>query len=49
MKSIQSMSLEELAAYVATHLEHNNIPVVLVGGACVSEIGLNKKECRKNF
>ena len=30
------MSLEELAAYVSTQLEKFNIPVVLVGGACVS-------------
>jgi len=36
MKSIKSMSLKELAAFVASHLEHHEIPVVLVGGSCVS-------------
>jgi hypothetical protein len=42
MKSLQSMSLEQLATYIATHLENNNIPVVLVGGACVSIYTHNK-------
>lgn len=36
MKSIKSMSLGELAAYVCSHLEKNGIHVVLSGGACVS-------------
>lgn len=30
------MNLQELAAYVCTHLERNGIRVVLSGGACVS-------------
>lgn len=30
------MPLAELAAYVSSHLENRDIPVVLVGGACVS-------------
>jgi len=36
MKQIKDMSLEELAAFVNTHLRNNNIDCVLSGGACVS-------------
>lgn len=36
MKTIAEMSLQELAAFVCSHLRHHDIPVVLVGGSCVS-------------
>ena len=36
MKKIKEMSLGELAAYVCTHLQKNDIHCVLTGGACVS-------------
>lgn len=36
MKAIADMNLQELAAYVASYLQQCGIPVVLVGGACVS-------------
>lgn len=42
MKAIADMSLTELAAMVASHLEQHNIPVVLVGGACVSVYSENR-------
>jgi len=42
MKTVAEMDLTELAAYVATHLQHKDIPVVLVGGACVSIYCHNK-------
>jgi hypothetical protein len=44
MKNVKAMSLEELAAYVSTHLEQHNIPVVLVAGACVSIYSDNQYE-----
>lgn len=34
--NIQDMSPKELAAFVSTHLEKNDIKVVLSGGSCVS-------------
>lgn len=36
MKTIKEMDLPELGAFVASHLEGRDIPVVLVGGSCVS-------------
>lgn len=36
MKKISEMSLQELAAFVCSHLQQHDIPVVLVGGSCVS-------------
>jgi len=36
VKPIAEMSLEELAAFVSTHLANHGISVVLVGGSCVS-------------
>lgn len=36
MKPVKKMSLGELAAYVCTHLNRNNIRCVLSGGACIS-------------
>ncbi|HEX5844655.1 MAG TPA: hypothetical protein VFY62_19430 [Pseudomonas sp.] len=36
MKAIAEMSLQELAAFVCSHLKQHDIPVVLVGGSCVS-------------
>ncbi len=36
MKTIAEMSLQELAAFVCSHLQRHDIPVVLVGGSCVS-------------
>lgn len=36
MKAIAAMSLQELAAFVCSHLQRHDIPVVLVGGSCVS-------------
>lgn len=35
MADIKRMNMEELCGYVANHLRNDNIPVVLVGGACV--------------
>ncbi len=35
MKPIAEMSMEELAAYVCSKLEENNIETVLSGGSCV--------------
>ncbi len=35
MKSIKQMSMEELAAYVCSELEKENIQTVLSGGSCV--------------
>jgi len=36
MKSLRKMSIGEIAAYIAEHLRHNGINVVLTGGSCVS-------------
>lgn len=36
MKPLGEMSVGEVAAYVAEHLRHNTINVVLTGGSCVS-------------
>jgi len=36
MKTIAEMNLQELAAFVCSHLQRHDIPVVLVGGSCVS-------------
>lgn len=36
MKAIADMSLPELAAFVCSYLQPRGIPVVLVGGGCVS-------------
>lgn len=36
MKKIAEMNLQELAAFVSSHLKEHDIPVVLVGGSCVS-------------
>jgi hypothetical protein len=36
MKSVQEMSIGELAAYVSNHLQKHGIEVVLSGGSCVS-------------
>ncbi|SEH04507.1 DUF6036 family nucleotidyltransferase [Candidatus Venteria ishoeyi] len=36
MKNLEGMSLQELAAYISNHLQQQKIPVVLVGGGCVS-------------
>lgn len=46
MKTIAEMSLQELAAYVATHLQKHRIPVVLVGGSCVSIYSNNKYQTK---
>ena len=42
MKHIAQMTLTELAAYISSYLQQKNIPVVLVGGACVSTYCHNK-------
>ncbi|MDP2228514.1 MAG: hypothetical protein Q8J78_13680 [Moraxellaceae bacterium] len=42
MKAIADMSLVELAARVTSHLEQHGIPVVLVGGGCVSVYSENR-------
>lgn len=42
MKSIKSMSLVELAAFVQSHLRKNEIDVVLSGGASVTLYSSNK-------
>lgn len=42
MKSIREMSIGELAAFVATHLRHRGIEVVLTGGSCVSIYSHNR-------
>lgn len=42
MKSVSSMTIGELAAYVCTNLESNGIMVTLSGGACVSIYSKNK-------
>lgn len=36
MSNIKQMSIEQLCAFVSNHLQADDIPVVLVGGACVS-------------
>ena len=36
MKPVAAMTLQELAAFVCEHLRQCDIPVVLVGGGCVS-------------
>lgn len=36
VKAIAAMTLPELAAFVCSHLGQQGIPVVLVGGSCVS-------------
>jgi hypothetical protein len=36
MKPLNQMSVGEVAAYIAEHLRHNGINVVLSGGSCVS-------------
>ena len=36
MKSVQDMSIGELAAYISSHLQKHGIEVVLSGGSCVS-------------
>ena len=33
MKSIKKMNLEELAAFISTHLKNNGIEVILTGGS----------------
>lgn len=40
------MTLTELCAYISHHLHQNDIPVVLVGGACVSIYSDNKYQTR---
>ena len=40
------MSLQELAAYIETHLTSHDIPVVLVGGGCVSIYTDNKYQTK---
>jgi hypothetical protein len=42
MSAISTMPLAELAAFVCSHLESCDIPVVLVGGACVSIYSHNR-------
>lgn len=42
MKSIHQMTEAELAAYVACHLEHHGIRVVLSGGTCVTIYARNR-------
>lgn len=42
MKSVNSMSIGELGAYVCSHLAKNEIYCVLSGGACVSIYSENK-------
>lgn len=42
MKAIAEMSLTELAAWVSGHLAERGIPVVLVGGGCVSVYSENR-------
>jgi len=42
MKSIKEMSLEELAAFISTHLKNNCIEVILTGGSCVSIYSKNQ-------
>jgi hypothetical protein len=46
IKLVAEMSLQELAAYVATHLKSRQLPVVLVGGSCS---GLHLKPLRPAF
>ena len=42
MKSIKSMSLGELAAFICTHLDSQGISCVMSGGACVSIYTYNR-------
>lgn len=42
MTKILNMTIEELCAFVSNHLLEENIPVVLVGGACVSIYSSNE-------
>ncbi len=42
MKPIKDMNLPELAAFVSDHLANRDIPVVLVGGGCVSIYSENR-------
>lgn len=42
MKAVAEMSLMELAAWVSGHLRDCGIPVVLVGGGCVSVYSENR-------
>lgn len=42
IKSLAQMDLIELAAYISSYLHQKNMPVVLVGGACVSIYCHNK-------
>ena len=42
MKSIKSMLLGELAAFVNTHLDSKGIPFVLSGRTCVSLFAHNR-------
>ncbi|MBK7300515.1 MAG: hypothetical protein IPI79_09240 [Moraxellaceae bacterium] len=46
IKLVAEMSLQELAAYVATHLRSRQLPVVLVGGSCVSIYSNNKYQTK---
>ncbi len=46
IKLVAEMSLQELAAYVATHLKSRQLPVVLVGGSCVSIYSNNKYQTK---
>ena len=47
IKLVAEMSLQELAAYVATHLKSRQLPVVLVGGSCVSIYSNNKYQTKE--
>jgi hypothetical protein len=42
VKSINDMSIGELAAFISSHLKRNDINVVLSGGSCVSIYTNNK-------
>lgn len=42
MKSVGDMSIDELAAFVCSHLRKNGIDVVLTGGGCVSIYTANR-------
>jgi hypothetical protein len=42
VKAVAAMSLAELAAWVSGHLQQRGIPVVMVGGGCVSVYSENR-------
>lgn len=42
MPNLSEMSIKQLCAFVSNHLQEDGIPVVLVGGACVTIYSNNK-------